>query len=109
MIFVETTHFTKLITGLVSDDDYSAFQRMLADQPEKGAVMVGCGGVRKVRMPAQGKGTSGGARVIYPHIPDHDLIYLLTLYTKGNAANLSAEGKKVVRQLAEQIKAALRK
>lgn len=108
MIFIETSHFTKLISDLVSDDEYAAFQHMLAAQPDKGDLMVGCGGVRKVRMPAQGKGTSGGARVIYLHIPDRDLIYLLTLFTKGNAANLSAEGKKAVRKLAEQIKHALR-
>lgn len=108
MIFVETSNFTKLITGLVTDDEYAQFQRMLADQPDKGDLMVGCGGVRKVRMPAQGKGTSGGARVLYLHIPNRDLIYLLTLFTKGNAANLSADGKKAVRELAEQIKHALR-
>lgn len=108
MIFVETSHFTRLITGLVSDDDYAAFQRALADQPDKGDLLVGCGGVRKVRMGAQGKGTSGGARVLYLHIPNRDLIYLLTLFTKGDAANLSSDGKKAVRQLAEQIKHALR-
>ena len=108
MIFVETSHFTKLITGLVSDDEYASFQRMLADHPDKGDLMVGCGGVRKVRMSAQGKGTSGGARVLYLHIPNRDRIYLLTLFTKGSAANLSSDGKKAVRDLAEQIKHALR-
>ena len=58
-------------------------------------------------MPAQGKGASGGARVIYLHIPNRDLIYLLTLFTKGNASNLSSDGKKAVRKLAEQIKLSL--
>lgn len=108
MIFVETTQFTRLITGLVPDEDYAAFQRLLAEFPEKGDLMVGCGGVRKVRMAAKGKGTSGGARILYLYIPNRDLIYLLTLFTKNDAANLSADGKKVVRTLAEAIKHAHR-
>jgi hypothetical protein len=63
--FIETPTFTRLITRLVDDDDYAAFQQGLAEQPEKGGLMSGCGGVRKVRMAARGKGKSGGARVTY--------------------------------------------
>lgn|SRR5690606_8632882 len=108
VIFVETTLFTRLITDLVSDADYATFQQQLVEFPEKGDLLVGCGGVRKVRMAAKGKGASGGARILYLHIPNRDLIYLLTLFTKNNAANLSAEGKKTVRALAEAIKQAHR-
>ena len=104
MIFVETTRFTAQIIGLVSDETFQEFQNELAAQPDKGDMMPGCGGVRKVRMAAKGKGKSGGARVIYLHIPDRDRIYLLLLFTKGEAANLSAAGKKAVRELAENIK-----
>ncbi len=35
---------------------------------------------------------------------NHDVIYLLYVFTKGDADNLSAEGKKAMRELAEQIK-----
>ena len=108
MIFIETSQFTQRINTLVSDEDYADFQHMLAASPEKGALMVGCGGVRKVRMAAKGKGTSGGARIIYLYIANQDHIYLLTLFTKNEAANLSAEGKKAVRKLAEAIKHAHR-
>ena len=104
MLFVETTKFTEQITDLVSDETYREFQNQLVNQPDKGEMMSGCGGVRKVRLAAKGKGTSGGARVIYLHIPNRDRIYLLTLFTKGTAANLSAPGKKAVRELAQTIK-----
>ena len=103
--FVETTRSTTLITELVSDDDYAEFQRTLARFPTKGPILEGCGGVRKVRMRAKGHGTSGGARVLYLHLPNRNLIYLLTLLTKGDAGNISAAGKKAIKQLAEQIKA----
>jgi len=108
VIFVETSQFTQRINAVVSDEDYAVFQRMLAATPEKGALLVGCGGVRKVRMAAKGKGTSGGARIIYLYIANRDHIYLLTLFTKDDAANLSADGKKAVRTLAEAIKTAHR-
>jgi hypothetical protein len=104
LTFVETPTFTRLITSLVGDDDYAVFQQELADQPEKGGPMSGCGGVRKVRMAARGKGKSGGARVIYLYLKNHDVIYLLYVFTKGDAENLSAQGKKAMRELAVQIK-----
>jgi hypothetical protein len=102
--FVETSKFTTLIIDLVTDDEYADFQQILARSPSKGAILEGCGGVRKVRMAAKGKGTSGGARVLYLYLPNRNLIYLLYLFTKGDAENISADGKKAVRQLAEQIK-----
>ena len=104
LIFIETPTFTKLITHLVDDDDYAAFQRELAASPEKGSVMSGCGGVRKIRMAARGKGKSGGPRVIYFYLKNRDVIYLLYVFTKGDADNLSAEGKKAMVGLADQIK-----
>ena len=102
--FIETATFTRLITGLVPDDEYAAFQRELASNPEKSGPLSGCGGVRKVRLAARGKGKSGGARVLYLHLPDHALIYLLYVFTKGDADNLSPAGKQAVRELALQIK-----
>lgn len=66
--------------------------------------MSGCGGVRKVRLALPGKGKSGGARVCYLFLQHHDTIYLLYVFTKGDADNLSAGGKKAMRLLAQQIK-----
>lgn len=104
LTFIETATFTRLITGLVPDDEYAAFQQELASNPERSGPMSGCGGVRKVRLAARGKGKSGGARILYLYLPDHDVIYLLYVFTKGDADNLSAAGKQAIRALAQQIK-----
>ena len=104
MRFIETTTFTRLITDLVDDDDYANFQQELSQYPEKGGPMSGCGGVRKVRLALPGKGKSGGARVCYLYLKQYDVIYLLYIFTKGDAGNLSAEGKKAMRILAQHIK-----
>lgn len=104
LTFVETATFTKLITDLVADDDYAIFQRDLAESPDKGDLLVGCGGVRKVRLALPGRGKSGGARVLYLYLKHRDTIYLLYVFTKGDAANLSESGKKAMRDLAQAIK-----
>src|SRR4051812_1723557 len=104
LTFVETATFTRLVHEVVSDDDYAEFQRELACHPDQGDLLEGCGGVRKVRMAARGKGKSGGARVIYLYLRHRQRIYLLYLFTKGDAANLSAAGKKTMRELAQQIR-----
>jgi hypothetical protein len=104
LTFIETPTFTRLITDLVSDDVYAAFQKELAQRPDRGGPMSGCGGVRKVRMALPGRGKSGGARVVYLYLKNRDTIYLIYVFTKGDAENLSAEGKKAVRELAQQIK-----
>lgn len=104
LTFVETSTFTRLITDLVDDDVYADFQQELAENPGKGGPMAGCGGVRKVRLALPGKGKSGGARVCYLYLKQNDVIYLLYAFTKGDADNLSAEGKKAMRTLAQQIK-----
>lgn len=104
LAFIETPTFTRLITELVADDAYASFQQELAGNPERGRLMSGCGGVRKVRLALPGKGKSGGARVCYLYLKHHDTIYLLYVFTKGDADNLSADGKKAMRLLAQQIK-----
>ena len=40
--------------------------------PEKGDVIKGCGGLRKVRVadPKRKKGKRRGARIIYLHVPE---------------------------------------
>lgn len=51
--------------------------------------MQGTGGIRKLRWSAQGKGKSGGIRVIYYHHNETMPLFLLTLFGKGEKANLS--------------------
>ena len=104
LTFVETTTFTRLITGLVDDDLYAEFQEHLAQDPESGDLLSGCGGVRKVRMALPGKGKSGGARVCYLFLKHKNVIYLLYVFTKGDADNLTAGGKATMRHLAQQIR-----
>ena len=45
--------------------------------------MTGTGGIRKLRWSAQGKGKSGGVRVIYYYYNKSIPLFLLTVFGKG--------------------------
>lgn len=78
------------------------------NDPDTGSVMPGCGGLRKMRVadPRRGKGRRGGARVIYLHAAQADIIFLMDVYGKGEREDLTADQKKILRGLAEGFKQA---
>jgi len=49
MEFIETPTFTRSVLELLSDDEYSDLQLVLADNPERGDILKGGGGIRKLR------------------------------------------------------------
>ena len=109
--FVEITGFTSDVGQFLLDKAYAALQHALMVNPDAGDVMPGCGGLRKVRTAdrSRGKGTRGGARVIYFHLPDAGLFYMIAIYGKDEKDDLSASEKKDHRDLATAIKAAVLK
>jgi hypothetical protein len=102
--FVELPLFTEQITELVDDAAYSLFQRELLRRPDRGDVIPHAGGLRKVRMRLPRRGKSGGARVIYLHLPMYDTIVLFYLYTKAQREDLSPEQLRRLRHAAAIIK-----
>lgn len=108
MTFVELPLFTGQITRLVDDADYIQFQKDLLKQPDLGDVIPQSGGLRKVRMRLPGRGKSGGARVIYLHLPRHDTIVLFYLYTKAQRENLSPDQLRRLRDAVAIIKSEFR-
>jgi hypothetical protein len=99
MVFIETPLFARRAAKLLSDDDLGA-QTMLLLRPGAGTVIPESGGVRKVRVPAKGKGKSGGARVIYYWMQADGQIFLLFVYAKSERANLSAKEARLLREAA---------
>ena len=65
MEFIETPTFTRLVTQLLTDDEYREMQNVLMEDPERGDIIKGGGGIRKLRYAVQGRGKSGGFRAIY--------------------------------------------
>lgn len=103
--FRETKAFTKDVASLLSEDSYCAFQNYLQENYSLGDVIPGAEGLRKIRWRVDGKGKSGGVRIIYYFASSKGYIYLLAIYGKNERADLD---KNQLKKLVEQAKEWLR-
>ncbi len=101
MVFIETNIFTRLITELMSDEEFQELQKVLIKSPDMGNVIKASGGLRKIRWKLQGKGKSGGVRVIYYWVVNGDQIRMLYVYPKGKQENLSIEQVRMLKKIIE--------
>ena len=92
----------------MTEGERAELQMYLALNPDQGALMPGTGGVRKLRWAGNGRGKSGGLRVIYYYHDNQMPIFLLALYSKGEKFELSSDEKNglkaLVRKLVEEYK-----
>ena len=102
MVIIETSVFTKLITSMMSDDDYKALQEVLVNRPDMGKVIRNSGGLRKVRWALDGKGKSGGIRVIYYWMTSDEQIYMLFAFQKSTQENLTKAQLSALRSIVER-------
>lgn len=74
--------------GITAREEERLFLELF-ENPNKGDLIVGGGGIRKIRLALGNRGKSKGARVIYTFFEIKDRIYLLWAYRKGEKENLS--------------------
>jgi hypothetical protein len=98
--FVESQLFSRIVHDYLSDEEYSSLQSYLAAWPESGDVIRGTGGVRKIRWAVKGRGKRGGVRVVYVARAAKEVIWLLTIYAKNEAASIPAN---VLRKIREEL------
>ncbi|MFN0197984.1 MAG: hypothetical protein ACKVT0_14660 [Planctomycetaceae bacterium] len=105
-VFIETSAFTEWVGELLPDDVYAALQQVLMDNPTKGDLIKGCGGLRKIRVadPLRSKGKRGGARAVYLYVPEVKTFYMLDIYGKAEKDDLNAYEKKELTRLVEKLK-----
>ena len=103
MEFIETPTFTRMLTALLTDDEYRGLQNELMEDPERGDIIKGGGGIRKLRYAAQGRGKSGGVRVIYYWVKDNHQIYMLVVYPKSKKDNLTDKETAILRGFVKEL------
>jgi len=102
MKIIETSVFTKKLKVLISDEDYRLLQNEIILNPEKGKIIRGSGGLRKIRWSIRGKGKSGGVRIIYYWFKTKEIILMLLIYSKNEQDDLSKEQLKLLKFLVEK-------
>jgi len=93
------------ISAGMNEDEIAALVSYLANNPSAGDVVAGTGGCRKLRWPGRGKGKSGGYRTITFYSGALMPVYLLTVFGKGEKANLSNAECNALRALTRTIAA----
>ena len=105
-LFVETKTFTNWIRRRMPDSTLAELQQELMRHPEAGDLMLGCGGLRKIRVsdPRRGTGKRGGIRVIYLYLPQVKRFFLITAFDKNEKEDLTPVEKRAFTRVAEAIR-----
>ena len=106
---VETEQYRRSIRGLLAEEENAEFINYISRHPDSGAIIAGTGGVRKVRWRKQGKGQSGGVRIIYYYYSSDLPLYLILAYGKSARENLTPREKRRMKVLAAVLKTGHRK
>lgn len=88
-------------------DERDAVIKLLAETPDAGDLMSGTGGCRKVRIAGRGKGKSGGYRVITYYVHGGVPVFLLTVFSKGERANLTKAQRNALQDMSKKLVAGL--
>ncbi len=103
--FIYTAPFRRCWKAMgLSDDDLLILEDVLLRDPQRGDVIEGTGGARKLRIQLEGRGKSGGGRVIYLDILERSDLYFLFAYPKNVQEDLTSDQRKAIRKLIEAIR-----
>ena len=101
---VETPEFIKQSAGLMDDALRKEFIDFIANHPQKGDLIIGTGGARKIRWSGHvNQGKSGGVRIIYYYHDEKIPIFLFTVYAKNQRANITAAEKNALKKIIQLI------
>jgi hypothetical protein len=109
VVFIESKVFTRRLRELAknsADAVLANIQSSLLDDPVRGDMVKGLGGIRKARIsnPARGKGGHGGFRYMYLYLERREHIHLLFLFDKNEQEDLNPAQRAFLRELVEHIK-----
>ena len=98
---VELPEFIRRAKAIMTDTERIALVSYIAANPEAGVALGG--GLRKVRIPREGGGKSGGYRTIYVFGGTQMPIFLVTVFAKNEKDNLTKAEQTAVAALARML------
>jgi hypothetical protein len=105
---VETSAYLATAAGLLDDAERMAIVDRIAADPRAGDLIRDTGGLRKVRIPLEGRGKRGGGRLI-TYFHDEDMpVFLIAFYSKNAQTDLDARQCKAAKALTDAIRAQYR-
>jgi hypothetical protein len=100
---VETAAYLGKATRMMSETERAAVVDMIASAPRAGVLVSGTGGLRKLRIPLQGRGKRGGGRVIYWFHSEGYPAVLLWAFAKNEASDLTQDQRRRLMAVADVL------
>lgn len=91
----------------MSDEEMAAVIDIIANDPQAGDIMPGCGGARKLRVRRPGTGKSGGYRVVTYYAGEIYPAFLLTVFPKSMKTNLTLAERNIFAAATKRLVASL--
>lgn len=98
---VELPEFQRRAKSIMTDAEREAAILWIAENPEAGTSLGG--GLRKVRIPREGGGKSGGFRTIYVFGGRDIPIFLISVFAKNEKANLTPKEQATAVEFSKEI------
>jgi hypothetical protein len=103
--FIALHAFDRMAEGMLDDEHIRLIQSLLQDTPDAGDVIQGTGGLRKLRIRADGRGKrGGGGRLLYLYVQVRGVIYFTAVFAKSAQENLTRADYRVLAELVERLK-----
>lgn len=96
---VEIPQYSRKADKLLTEKEKNEIISYLAFHPKAGEILEGTGGIRKIRWKREGKGKSGGVRIIYYFHNEEIPLFLLSIFSKGEMANISKAERNALAKL----------
>lgn len=108
--FVRTAEFDKQWKQLgLTEEDAMQLEIHLCMNPKRGDVIVGTGGLRKLRWSLPHRGKRGSIRVLYVDFIFCEKLYLITAYPKNKKDNLTDAERAEIKKFVEVLESVLKR
>jgi len=109
-LFVRLPEFERKCKHIgLDEDDIRDIELNLLNNPIAGDMIMGTGGIRKLRITLPNRGKSSGGRVIYLDFAYYEKVYFITVYDKADTDDLTESEKHLLKILSKDLESELRK
>jgi hypothetical protein len=100
---LETSGFLSKAAKIMTDEERIAIVDMVAVNPTAGVLVKGMHGIRKLRIPLEGRGKRGGGRIIYWFHSERFPAALLWVFAKNEVSDMTEDQKKALAAVVQSL------
>lgn len=102
---VEHSHYVRKAQKLLTEGQMKEIVDIVSMEPDIGEVLTGTAGIRKFRYAGnEGRGKSGGVRIIYLAVTKKGVVHLVDIFGKNEKANLTKAERNEMAKVVKLIK-----